>query len=111
MSSSHEREPAAVRVTTARHSHTEDIRLRERRYMLMQACRVACVVLGALLPVAIGFKACIWVGAVVLPWLGVVMANAGPTVSRKRSNAIQDGLTETQTTKAVTVDPSRVIDG
>jgi hypothetical protein len=107
------REPEVVRVTTARHSHSDDIRLRQRRYMWMQALRIACVVLGALLPVALWIKAAIWVGAVVLPWLGVVMANAGPTVaSRKdRQNAIQAGLSDTATPPPVPIDPTRVVDG
>ncbi|MCW2622486.1 MAG: hypothetical protein JWL64_2088 [Frankiales bacterium] len=107
------REPGVIRVTTARRSHAEDIALRERRYLLMQSGRLACVVLGVFLPVPIWVKALFFVGAVALPWFGVVMANAGPAVaSRKdRNNAIQAGLAETPLPDRIPVEPGRVVDG
>lgn len=102
-----------INVTTARHSHSDDIALRERRYIRMQSIRVACVVLGVLLPIPIVFKALLFVGAVVLPWMGVVMANAGPTVlsKRQKANAIKAGLSETTRPERVAIEPGRVIDG
>jgi hypothetical protein len=113
MTSSRGREPEIIRVTTARRSHSEDIALRERRYLLMQSGRLACVVLGVFLPVPIWVKGLFFVGAVALPWFGVVMANAGPSVaSRKdRRNAIQAGLTETPLPERIALEPGRVIDG
>lgn len=108
-----QREPQFVNVTTARFSHTDDIALRQRRYMAAQGVRVLCVILGVALPIAIWAKGLLFVGALVLPWCGVVMANAGPAVlSRKqRANAIAQGLTETPVPQPLAIDPSRVIEG
>ncbi len=107
------RGPEVVSVTTARLSHTDDIALRERRYLLTQGMRLACVVLGVLLPVPLVFRLLLFVGALALPWFGVVMANAGPTVSRTRSTAIVDTpLTETlpEQPLRLAIEPGRVID-
>ena len=107
------REPQFVNVTTARHSHDEDIALRQRRYMASQGVRVLCVVLGVALPVAIWVKFLFFAGALILPWCGVVMANAGPTVlsKKQRDNAIAQGLTETPVPERIAIDPAKVIDG
>jgi hypothetical protein len=110
---SHAREQPAVTVTTARLSHTDDITLRERRYVATQMVRVACVVLGVALPVPVLFRLLLFVGAVVLPWFGVVMANAGPTVARRRKTAIVDsGLASTipEPPLRLAIDPGRVVD-
>jgi hypothetical protein len=107
------REPQFVNVTTARHSHDEDIALRQRRYMATQSVRIACVVLGVVLPIPIWAKGLFFVGAIVLPWFGVVMANAGPTVlsKKQRENATAQGLTETPVPERIAIDPAKVIDG
>ena len=110
---SHGRSEQVVTVTTARLSHSEDIALRERRYMLMQLGRLVCVVLGVALPVPVAFRLLLFVGAVCLPWFGVVMANAGPTVTRDRNVAIVDrGLSETLPDQPLrlAIEPGRVID-
>jgi hypothetical protein len=107
-----QREPHVVNVTTARHSHDADIALRQRRYMATQGVRLVCVILGVLLPIPIWAKGLFFVGAVALPWCGVVMANAGPTVlSRKqRASAIALGLTETPAPDRIPLDPAKIID-
>lgn len=64
----------AVRITTARRSRAEEIASRQRRYLMSMALRVACF-LGA---VAVGPGWLRWVlvaGAVLLPYLAVVLAN------------------------------------
>ena len=106
------RDEDVVMVTTARLSHTDDIALRERRYAMSQGIRIACVVLGVVLPVPIAVKLLLFVGAVFLPWFGVVMANAGPVVTRDRRSAIVDGgLTETlPTPERLAIEPGRVVD-
>lgn len=71
-------------VTSAGRSHSEDINLRQRRYLLTQSVRVACLLLAATLPVPLAWKGALIVGAVVLPYFGVVMANAGPSRDRRR---------------------------
>lgn len=100
-------------VTTAHLSHTDDIALREKRYVRTQAVRLLCVVLGVVLPVPVPLRLLLFVGAVVLPWFGVVMANAGPVVTRTRSTALVDGhLDETLPPPAprIAIEPGRVVD-
>ncbi len=100
-------------VTTARLSHSDDIALRERRYLITQAVRLTCVILAVVLPVSMPVKLVLFTGAVWLPWFGVVAANAGPTISRKRSSAIVDGrLAEAfpEEPARIAIEPGRVID-
>lgn len=107
------RDEQVVMVTTARLSHTDDIDLRERRYVKTQLVRVVCVVLGVALPVPVAFRLLLFVGAVCLPWFGVVMANAGPVVNRRRATAIvPDGLVDTlpEPTGRLAIEPGRVVD-
>ncbi len=96
-------------VTTAGRSHSDDISLRQRRYVLTQSVRVVCVVLAAFLPVPVAWKGVLIVGAVLLPWFGVVMANAGPTVGRRRRTALVDRPVEPQPVR-IAIEPGRVID-
>ena len=96
-------------VTTAGRSHSEDINLRQRRYVMTQSVRIVCVVLAAFLPVAVEWKGLLIVGAVLLPWFGVVMANAGPTVGRARKTALVDRPVEVQPLR-LAIEPGRVID-
>ena len=78
MSAAHE----TVVVTTAGMSGSDDRRLRQRRYLITQSIRISCFVLAVALPVPLPAKLLLIVGAFTLPWLGVVAANAGPTVQR-----------------------------
>jgi hypothetical protein len=109
-SRSHTTGQAAVTVvTTAGMSHTDDLALRQRRYVVMQSMRMLCVVMATLLPVALAWKGVLILGAVALPWFGVVMANAGPTVDRARRTAIVDRPVEEPL--RLQIDPGRVVDG
>ena len=96
-------------VTSARRSHTEDIAIRQRRYVLTQSLRIVCVILAVVLPVPLFWKGVLMVGAVALPWFGVVMANAGPTVGRRRR---KDSLMDRPVEEPVRmeIEPGRVID-
>lgn len=67
-----------VRITSAARPRSEDIRGRERRYIMSMAVRTLCFLL------AIVFRDywVVWVflaGAVLLPYVAVVIANAGVT--------------------------------
>ena len=104
----HRPAPDVTVVTSARISHTHDIALRQRRYVLMQSMRIVCVIAAAMLPVSLVWKGVFMLGAVALPWFGVVMANAGPTVSRRRKNALVDRQVEEPVRLAI--DPGRVVD-
>ena len=101
--------PEVTIVTSAGRSHSDDINLRQRRYVLTQSVRIVCVVLAAFLPVPVAWKGLLILGAVLLPWFGVVMANAGPTVGRRRRTAMVDRPVEVQPLRTA-IEPGRVID-
>ena len=70
----------AVRITTAAASRNDDIAARQRRYVISMSIRTLCF-LGA---VVVGPGVLRWVlvaGAVLLPYVAVVMANAASTKS------------------------------
>lgn len=104
----HHRPEVAV-VTTAGRSHSDDIALRQRRYLITQSLRMLCVLLAVALPVPVVWKGVFMVGAVALPWFGVVMANAGPTAKTK---AERTALVEREVEQPVrlAIEPGRVID-
>jgi hypothetical protein len=67
-------EPVQV-VTTARRGLTEDVSDRTRRYLVMMGIRTVCFVLAVLVS---GWPRWLFIaGAVGLPYLAVVVANAG----------------------------------
>jgi Protein of unknown function (DUF3099) len=70
----HRRDEPVQSVTTARPGHSDDIGVRQRRYLLIMAVRIACI------PPAIMVDGWLrWafiLGAVVLPYIAVVVANA-----------------------------------
>jgi hypothetical protein len=95
-------------VTSAGRSHSEDIVLRQRRYLVTQSVRVACLLLAATLPVALIWKGAFIAGAVVLPYFGVVMANAGPARDRRRGPALAERAVDEPV--RLQISPSRVVD-
>ncbi len=101
--------PEVHSVTSAGLSHTDDIDLRRRRYVLTQSLRIVCVALAALLPVSLPVKGVFMVGAVILPWFGVVMANAGPTRQRAKGPAPLSVPVAAQPVR-IALDASRIID-
>jgi hypothetical protein len=71
------REPEAVRITTAGRSHSDDLGRRQRRYVISMGIRTACFVLAVLFR---NVQILMWVfiiASFVLPYVAVVMANAG----------------------------------
>jgi len=83
MAKQRSREPEAVRITSAAASRNADIATRQKRYLLSMSLRTICFV-GAIIAFLVGV-AWLWpiliVGAVLLPYLAVVMANAQATRS------------------------------
>ena len=68
-------EPEAVRITSAAASHEADLANRQRRYAISMTIRTVCFVAA----VAVGPGWLRWVliaGAVLLPYVAVVLANA-----------------------------------
>ncbi|MDQ3502355.1 MAG: DUF3099 domain-containing protein [Actinomycetota bacterium] len=102
----HDRSTDVSVVTSAGLSHSEDIALRQRRYILTQSVRIVCVILATALPVPVLYKAALLFGAIALPWFGVVMANAGPTVQRKDKTALRGAEPPLHRQ----IEPGRVID-
>lgn len=99
-----------VVVTSAGLSGTDDRRLRQRRYLVTQAVRISCFVLAVALPVPLGVKLVFIVGAFTLPWMGVVAANAGPTVQRRRrTTAMMAGAVTPEPVRGA-LEPGRTID-
>jgi len=104
----HDRSESRVNVTSARLSHTDDIAVRQRRYVITQSLRIVCVILATTLPVPLVWKGVFILGAVALPWFGVVMANAGPIVARRTRTSILQ--TPTEQPVRIAIEPGRVID-
>jgi hypothetical protein len=81
MAREHSREPEAVRITSAAASRNDDIATRQRRYLWSMSLRTLCFV-GAIIASLAGIH-WLWpiliVGALVLPYVAVVMANAATT--------------------------------
>jgi hypothetical protein len=75
------RETEAVRITSAAASRNDDIATRQKRYLFSMGLRTVCFV-GAILASLAGIH-WLWpiliAGAVVLPYVAVVMANAVTT--------------------------------
>lgn len=64
-------------VTSARPGHSQEMSGRFRRYLISMTIRVICLILAIF--VFTGWLRLLGVAAaVVLPWIAVVMANAGP---------------------------------
>jgi hypothetical protein len=79
-------------ITDAAQSPADDLRRRQTRYIVMMLVRAGCLVLAAVLAMAHVPLLALWVslclvGAVVLPWLAVILANnSGPRPEYKLAN-------------------------
>src|SRR5215470_10768630 len=73
------RRPGAHLVTEAQRSKSADISYRERRYLIMMAIRVVCFVVAVVVFAKGGgwLTAIPAVGAIVIPYFAVVIANGG----------------------------------
>lgn len=98
-----------VVVTSAGLSHTDDRKLRQRRYAVTQLVRISCFVLSVALPVPLVWKLVLVVGAFTLPWFGVVAANAGPAVQRGGKPTAMVDRPEQEPLR-LALEPGRVID-
>jgi len=70
------KKPDPVRITTATRSHADDVNARQRRYLISMGIRTLCFVL-AVLSIGHWFLWVFIAGSFVLPYVAVVMANAG----------------------------------
>lgn len=69
-------------VTEARPSYADEFRARRKRYVIMMAIRVPCLVLAAILYQTPWLAVLIILVSIPLPWMAVLIANDGP--ARKR---------------------------
>src|SRR4051794_25788586 len=70
------KEPEAVRITTATRSHSDDVGARQRRYLISMGIRTACFV-AAVFSIGHWYLWVFLVASLVLPYIAVVLANAG----------------------------------
>ena len=70
----------AVRITTASTSAAEDIAARQKRYILAMGFRTVCFV-AAIFVTITWLRILLVIAALVLPYVAVVMANAGASKS------------------------------
>ena len=78
----------AVRITTANTSSGDDIAARQRRYLLAMGFRTVCFV-AAIFVTLTWARVVLIAAALVLPYVAVVMANAG--ASKSDEFALVDG--------------------
>lgn len=78
----------AVHITSARTSHSDDVRGRQRRYLISMSIRTVCFVLAVVTdgPLRWAFVVC----AVCLPYIAVVVANAGSAADPEGPEAFFD---------------------
>ena len=98
--------PDPVVVTSAGRSATEEREARLRRYAVTQGVRLLCFVLAVSLPVPLWAKLVLLLGSLVLPWMGVVTANAGPSRQKAREHAMVDRVEPVR----LQLEPGSVID-
>lgn len=83
-------------VTDARPSMSQDIRYRERRYLIMMGIRMVCFVIAVVVFLNGGgwLTAIPAVGAIAIPYFAVVFANGGREPSGNRFRPYQPNLPE-----------------
>ena len=102
----HDHQPVSV-ITTAGLSGSEDRALRQKRYAITQGIRVTCFVLSVLLPIPLWAKMVLITASFILPWMGVMAANAGPTMQRPKGN---NSVVERVEAMPFVLDAKRTID-
>jgi NADH:ubiquinone oxidoreductase subunit 6 (subunit J) len=86
-----------VLITDASQSPADELRRRQTRYIVMMLVRAGCLVLAAVLAMMQVPLLGLWVliclvGAVVLPWLAVVLANdRAPKAEHRLANKFRKG--------------------
>jgi Flp pilus assembly protein TadB len=74
-----------VLITDAKESSAAEFDRRRKRYALMMAARVVCVIgAGLLYQVSLWVALALVVGGAVLPWCAVIIANDGPVKKRAK---------------------------
>lgn len=83
MARNYEASAEAIRITTAAANRADEIRLRQKRYLMSMSLRTICFV-GAVITSLAGID-WLWpfliAGAIILPYVAVVMANAAANLT------------------------------
>ena len=95
-----------MRITTAAPPASEELRSRERRYLISMAIRTACFI-GAILVSGGWLRWVLIAGAVFLPYVAVVLANAMPAARREVDLRPSDWFGRELTGNDVASDPAR----
>jgi hypothetical protein len=82
----HGRDGEPVLITEAEPSLDDQLKRRQRRYLLMMTSRLACLVLAAVFYRTWWLLAIFIAGAVVLPWMAVLIANDRPPKKAEKVN-------------------------
>lgn len=93
-------------ITEARPSYDDEFRARRKRYVVMMAMRVPCLVLAAVFYHTPWLAILIILISIPLPWMAVLIANDGP--ARKKKPAPR-GIINDQ--RAITGPAPDVVDG
>jgi uncharacterized membrane protein len=86
VSSMHVRDGEPVLITEAEPSLGDQLKSRQRKYMLMMSSRLLCLVLAAVFYQTWWLLTIFITGAVVLPWMAVLIANDRPPKKAEQVN-------------------------
>lgn len=107
-----------ILITDASRSQDDQLRSRQRRYIVMMAIRAVCIVVGAVLVIAKAPMLWLWlplcaVGMVLIPWLAVLLANDRPPKEQHRlATRLRRRHTDETPPRALSAEerPHRIID-
>lgn len=76
-------------VTRARRARSVNIKSRERNYLISMGIRTACLVVAIFAPVNWAIRGIAIAAAVVLPYIAVIFANAGPALTDEHPTTVE----------------------
>ncbi|MEO7126945.1 MAG: DUF3099 domain-containing protein [Nakamurella sp.] len=94
-------------ITEARRSYDEEFRARKKRYVIMMAMRLPCLIAAAVLYQTPWLAVLIILISIPLPWMAVLIANDGP--ARKTRRVPRGRIVNDQ--HAITGATTEVVDG
>jgi len=101
----------AVLITRAQQSQADEMRARTRRYAVTMGIRTLCFILAVALPLPVWAKFVLIVGAVVLPWLAVTAANAGPVRKTGEAPSFDPGRPAAAPIEPLRLSGAKIIEG